>query len=126
MRDEARTVSTVPILGLLFAATLVAGVIDARETAQGIDTSWWDIASTLLFSFLCFWWYRIDSDLRRYRRSRWLNVGIVMLAIVAVPYYLVRSRPAGQRGRALLGLAGFVLVLAAGTVGGAAVYTAFA
>jgi hypothetical protein len=38
-----------------------------------------------------------------------------------VPYYLVRSRPAGEKGRALLRLAGFcaLLVVAAG-VGGVA------
>ena len=109
------------ILALLLAVTLVFGVVDARETALGIQSGGWAVLSTLMFSFLSFYWYRLDSEARLYRRTALLNVGIVMLAIVAVPYYLVRSRPAGQKGRALLRLAGFCLLLvAAGTLGGIA------
>jgi hypothetical protein len=109
------------ILVLLVAVTLVAGVVDARDMELHVQSNGWAVLSTLLFSFLCFCWYRIDSEARLYRRSRWLNVGIVMLAIVAVPYYIARSRPAGQKGRALLRLAGFcVLLAAAGALGGVA------
>jgi hypothetical protein len=42
--------------------------------------------------FLIFLWYRIDADQRGFQRSTLLNVGIVMIAAVAVPYYLIRSR----------------------------------
>jgi hypothetical protein len=112
---------TAHVLALLVAVTLVAGVVDARDMALHIQSNGWAVLSTLLFSFLCFCWYRIDSEAHLYRRSRWLNVGIVMLAIVAVPYYIARSRPAGQKGRALLRLAGFcVLLAAAGALGGVA------
>jgi hypothetical protein len=109
------------ILALLVAVTAVYGVVAARQMALGIEYSGWDILSTLMSSFLCFFWYRLDSDARMYRRTALLNVGIVMFAVLAVPYYLVRSRPAGQKGRALLRLAGFsaLLVLAAG-IGGVA------
>jgi hypothetical protein len=118
-------VTKIQVLVLLVAVTLVAGVVDARDMALHIQSNGWAVLSTLLFSFLCFCWYRIDSEARLYRRSRWLNVGIVMLAIFAVPYYLVRSRPAGQKGRALLRLAAFcVLLAAAGALGGIA-YTWF-
>jgi len=41
---------------------------------------------------LIFLWYRIDADERGFQRSMLLNVGIVMVAAVAVPYYLIRSR----------------------------------
>jgi len=45
-------------------------------------------------------------------------VGIVMLALVAVPYYIARSRPAGGKGRALLRLVAFCMLLfCAGTAG---------
>lgn len=112
---------TAHVLILLVAVTLVAGVVDARDMALHIQSNGWAVLSTVLFSFLSFCWYRIDSEARRYRRSRWLNVGIVMLAIVAVPYYIVRSRPAGQKGRALLRLAAFCVLLgAAGALGGIA------
>jgi amino acid permease len=110
------------VLALLVALTLVFGVVDARETTLGVQSNGWAVLSTLLFSFLCFCWYRLDSDAHRYRRTPLLNVGIVMIAILAVPYYIVRSRPAGQKGRALLRLAGFCLVLAAAAEAGAAAY----
>ncbi|MVW59526.1 hypothetical protein GPY61_06255 [Massilia sp. NEAU-DD11] len=99
------------VLTLLVALTLVFGVVDAREMVLGVQSNGWAVLSTVLFSFLSFCWYRLDSDAHQYRRTALLNVGVVMLAIVAVPYYLVRSRPAGQKGRALLRLAGFCLVL---------------
>ena len=49
---------------------------------------------TLVFAmvFLIFLWYRLDADERGFQRSILLNVGIVMVAAVAVPYYLIRSR----------------------------------
>ncbi len=42
--------------------------------------------------FLIFLWYRIDADQRGFHRSLLLNIGIVMIAAFAVPYYLIRSR----------------------------------
>jgi hypothetical protein len=112
---------SVHILVLLVAVTAVAGVVDARDMALHIQSGGWAVLSTLMFSYLSFYWYRLDREAYLYRGSRWLSIGIVMLAIVAVPYYLVRSRPAGQKGRALLRLAGFCVVLgAAGALGGLA------
>jgi amino acid transporter len=110
---------TAHILALLVAVTAVAGVVDAHDMALHVQSNGWAVLSSLMFSYLCFYWYRLDSEARLYRRSRWLSVGVVMLAIVAVPYYLVRSRPAGQKRRALLRLAGFCVLLgAAGVLGG--------
>ena len=100
------------VLILLVAFTLVAGLVDARQELGHAEAPAWSLVSTLVFSFLCFYWYRLDSVARGYRPSAWLNVGIVMLAIVAVPYYLARSRPAGARARALLRFGGFALLLA--------------
>jgi uncharacterized membrane protein YoaK (UPF0700 family) len=113
------------VLGALLALALVSGMVDASEAVHGVRTSGWDVASAVLFSFLNFWWYRLDSDVRLYRRSSMLNVGIIAFGIVAIPYYLARSRPAGQKARALLRLAGFGLLLIAGAVIGALIYTLF-
>ena len=100
------------VLVALFGLTVIAGLADARQEISGVASPTWSIVSTLAFSFLCFYWYRLDSLARGYRPSVWLNVGVVALAIVAVPYYLVRSRPAGARARALLRFGGFALLLA--------------
>jgi hypothetical protein len=113
---------TAHILALLVAVTLVAGVVDAHDIALHVQSNGWAVLSTLMFSYLSFYWYRLDREAHLYRGSRWLSIGIVMLAIVAVPYYLVRSRPAGRKRRALLRLAGFCVLLGAAAVLGGLAY----
>mgnify|MGYP006951121585 CR=1 FL=1 len=54
-------------------------------------------------AFLLFAWYRIDAEIVGYRRSLWLNIGVVGLALIALPYYFFRSRGA-KRGFAATGL----------------------
>lgn len=51
-----------------------------------------ELALVFAMVFLIFLWYRIDADERGFQRSTLLNVAIVMVAAIAVPYYLIRSR----------------------------------
>lgn len=59
----------------------------------------------VIVSYLAFLWYRGDSDARGFRRSRWLSVAVVAFTVATIPYYLVRSRGAAERGRALVAYA---------------------
>jgi hypothetical protein len=67
---------------------------------------------TIVTLGVLFWWLRYDSIAHNYRRSPWFNVGIVAIAVVFVPIYLIRSRPPGARIRAVLGFLGVVAVYA--------------
>lgn len=80
---------------------------------EGVPLVMWDYWFSFLFSFIGFVWFCRDRDARGYPRSRWLSVCMVGLGPLAVPYYLLRSRPRGQRAAALLRLAAFVLAEAA-------------
>ena len=60
-------------------------------------------AYTFISIFLVFLWYRLDSDKIGYRRSPWLNLSIVVLTIVALPYYFFRSRGV-KRGFVAVGI----------------------
>jgi hypothetical protein len=92
------------------------GALDATYGAHDMEQPLgWSIALALTFSFLCFAWYRQDSDARNYTRTRWLNTSMVILSVVAMPYYLVRSRERGQKLRAILRCAGFALLLVLAT-----------
>jgi hypothetical protein len=51
-----------------------------------------NIIASILGIVLIFVWYCLDSDQRSYRRSSWLNIGVFLFAIVALPYYFFRSR----------------------------------
>jgi hypothetical protein len=39
-----------------------------------------------------FCWYVLDARQRGYRRSRWLDIALIVLGGLAMAYYLVRSR----------------------------------
>jgi hypothetical protein len=106
------------LLALLFMAVLVGatnGFAASRHAAQPLL---WTHSLDLAFSFLCFVWYCRDGDARSYIRSRWLNIGMITVTMLTVPYYLWRSRPRGQRLRAILRYAGFGVLMGMVTAGG--------
>jgi hypothetical protein len=111
------------VLGMLLGFALLVTFVDATVLHDGVRAPWWNVVSSLIFSILCFSWYRLDSEQRQYRRSALLNVGVVALAVFAIPYYVVRSRPPGQKARALLRLGGFVLLLIAVSFCGAVIFS---
>ena len=90
------------VLVLLLAASLLSGAID-QYFYPGQPLPPTALAFTVVGAFLIFIWYRIDSTEIGYKRSPWLNVAVVALAIVALPYYFFRSRGA-KRGVIATGL----------------------
>jgi hypothetical protein len=65
----------------------------------------------LLISYSAFVWYCRDSDACRFPRTLWRNVCFNFLAILFVPWYLLRTRPRGQRLGALFKFGGFLLLM---------------
>lgn len=102
------------LVAMLIYTAALSAVLTYLDAHRIREPQWLQVSTTLLFSFLIFGWYWLDSDARTYRRSAWLSIAVVAIAPVAIPYYLIRSRATGERARALGGLAGFVglLVLA--------------
>lgn len=120
MREHAGRLTPRQVLVLLFICTLLYGALFGYGATHHAHGPGFGPSVEILFSFLSFYWYRLDSDIRHYRRSKPLNIGIILFATVALPYYLVRSRPPGQRARALWRLAEFSMLLLAGVFAGAA------
>jgi len=102
---------------MLFAA------IDAYLASHHIHApEWWQITSILVLGAILFSWYHFDSNDRSFSRSKWLNIGVIAIGVLAIPYYLVRSREKGYRLKSLLnfvGMAilGFVAVMLGGALG---------
>lgn len=95
------------LVAILVAIACVSA-IDAYFQAHHMrQPGWWHLTSTLVLSALIFGWYYFDSNDRSYRRSKLLNIAVVALALVAIPYYLVRSREKGQKLKAIFKLMGF-------------------
>lgn len=96
---------------LLWVVLLMAGLGLFDSGAAGGDADRiadLHLLAGLATSYLCFLWYRGDSDARGFRRSRWLSVGVIAFTLGAIPYYLVRSRRADERAPALLAYAAYV------------------
>ena len=99
-------------LFLLLASMLLAGMVDGYWASHRLPVLHvWELLDAFVFSFTAFVWYCRDSDAQGYRRSLMRNIGFIFVAVLFVPYYLVRSRAPGQKWRALLRLAGFLLLM---------------
>ncbi|VXB78632.1 hypothetical protein [Massilia sp. 9I] len=103
------------LLALMFASGLAEAMYDAAHMRMPI---WWALFSGLLANFLPYYWYRLDSEARRFRRSRWMSSAVVGVSPIGIPLYLLRSRPQGSRIGSLARMSGFlVLMLGAMIVG---------
>jgi hypothetical protein len=98
------------VLILIFAAVVgaVNNYLYIRAYAAPV---WWQTSSIVLFVLFILTWYHYDSVSNGYKRTKWMNAGVLFMAVVAIPFYLVRSRAKGKRIKALLGLSGFVAIL---------------
>ena len=76
------------------------------------------ILGNVLLLGIGFWWLHLDSTEHGVRRSPLLDVGIVLAALVFVPYYFFRTRPPGGRARPVLAFFGLILVSALCSAGG--------
>lgn len=106
------------VLLLLYIAALsgMTSYLDSRGIAE---PQWSVVVTSIMASLLVFWWYWADSTSKSYRRSPLLNVAIVAVGFLAVPYYLLRSREEGRRLRAFARMLGFVLLMVVAMVVGA-------
>lgn len=113
-RGKAQAIAAVFGINLVFGALLVAlfpGLTDpatAQATIEELRGSPLNIVYQLATLAACFAWLHLDSRQLDIRRPWWLNVGIVLITSVFVPYYLYKTRPAGQRGQAILSFLGVV------------------
>lgn len=89
------------------ALSLVTGAA-SQYVYPGRETTVFDYVSLPVFLLLTFLWYRLDAAERSYRRSSMLNIGVVGLTAVALPYYFFKSRGAA---RGLLATGGALLML---------------
>lgn len=120
--------TTKQAIRLMLALSVLSVVVNGwfwPQEASGhrpLDLLWWSA-----FTSICYLWYRQDAVARNYPSSLVLGAAMVGLNVLAVPYYLVRSREPGQRARAVWrylrlgllsmlvsGLAGLGVVLARG------------
>jgi len=112
-------------LWALLALMFTCGMVDAQYAAGHMRMPpWWPLFCGFLLSFLPYYWYRLDSEARLFRRSRWMSSAVVALAPLGIPLYLLRSRPQGSRLGSLARMSGFVLLMLGATVVGMVAFLA--
>jgi hypothetical protein len=100
-----------PKTGYFVLAILALGFADGATSfflfpGQSFAPS--SLVISIVALFFTFAWYRRDSDSREFKRTPLLSVAVVGVGIVALPYYLFRTR--GLRHGALATLI-FILVV---------------
>lgn len=107
------------LIALLVYAAALSGLLTWMDHQRIREPEWMVVATSMVFSLLCFWWYWLDASARSYRRTPLLNVAVVALAVLAIPYYVIRSRPRGEKLKALARLVGFVMLTVVASLVGA-------
>lgn len=124
-RYKNQTIAAAFGLNLLFGALLVTlfpGLMDPASVQGAMEElrgSAFYLGYQLSTLAVCFLWLGLDSRQLGIRRPWWLNVGIVFLTSIFVAYYLYKTRPAGQRGQAILALLGVIFGCMFATMAGA-------
>jgi hypothetical protein len=78
------------LLGLALIS-LIMGLV-SQYFYPGADFPKSDIPFIIISLFLIFYWYHLDAIENNYRRSVFLNISVIFIAILALPYYFFRSR----------------------------------
>ena len=93
-------------------------LVEVLATGHVEDFGRFDMIETFVGVALVFWWYHADKRSRRYEAGPLMNGGVIVVAIVALPIYFVRSRGWRRGGIAtLLAVGFFLLTLALGNAG---------
>lgn len=124
-RRKTQAIAAVFGINLVFGMLLVALYPDlainpenAQQALASLRGSGINLVYEVAILAACFGWLHFDSRQLDIRRPWWLNVGIILLTSVFVPYYLYKTRPSGRRGPAILAFFGIAFgALIAMTIG---------
>ena len=97
MNRRAKTAA----LGLLAALSLLSPALEMAITGRVEMFSSYGLAETAVSLVLLFWWYHLDKADHDYQAGRLMNAGVLLLALVALPIYFIRSRGWRRGARAI-------------------------
>ena len=79
-------------LALLGLVSLAGPILEGWWTGRVESMSGFDLAMTVVSISLIFWWYHLDKREHDYQAGPLMNVGVIALAMLALPIYFIRSR----------------------------------
>jgi hypothetical protein len=103
---KPKTLALVLLAALSFASPLVESLATGR--VEMLST--YGLVETVASVVLLFWWYHLDKDEHRYAAGRLMNAGVLVLAVIALPIYFLRTRGWRRGGVTIALAAAFVLL----------------
>jgi hypothetical protein len=101
-------------LSMLAGISFIAPLAERWATGRVDPFSSYGLAEMALSLVVLFWWYHVDKAEHAYQAGKLMNAGVLLVAVVALPVYFIRSR-GWQRGTRSIALAlaflGLTLVL---------------
>ncbi|HXZ54996.1 MAG TPA: hypothetical protein VEH03_06025 [Burkholderiales bacterium] len=91
-------------LATLGAVSLLSPLLEIAVTGRSEPLGGFALADTIVSLAAIYWWYYADKEQRQFRAGPLLNVGVIALAIIALPVYFIRSR-GWKRGGLATGVA---------------------
>src|SRR5436853_5998257 len=79
------------------ALSFICPVIERAMTGHVELLSGYGLAETGITLIALFWWFHLDKAEHGYRAGKLMNAGMLVVAAIALPIYLIRSR-GWQRG----------------------------
>lgn len=84
--------SKILALGLLGLVSFFGPFLEMLFTGRVESYGGWEIGETLVALALVFWWYHVDKAEHGYRAGPLMNGGMLLVMVIAMPVYLIRSR----------------------------------
>ena len=96
--------SKAALLLSLAAISFIAPLVEQAATGHVEPFSSYGLAEAAVSLVLLFWWYHLDKAEHAYQAGKLMNAGVLVLAVVALPIYFIRSR-GWQRGTRAIAVA---------------------
>ena len=100
-------------LAALGAVSLLCPALEIAVTGRSEPLGGFTLADTLVSLAAIYCWYHADKAQRQFRAGPLQNVGVIAMAIIALPVYFVRSR-GWKRGGLATAIAAAFLALTFG------------
>ena len=88
----------------LAAISFIAPLVEQAATGHVEPFSSYGLAEAAVSLVLLFWWYHLDKAEHHYAAGKLMNAGVLVLAVIALPVYFIRSR-GWQRGTRAIAVA---------------------
>ena len=91
-------------------AAVVFGAIEGTIGVGARTPGLLQFSEGLIFSFILFYWFMVDSTIRNYNPSRFLKFIVVALAVIALAWYIIRTRGLRESVRSLMYAFGLLIL----------------